>query len=220
MAVRGQRGHRACNTHLSSRAQAEGPHVSPRDLSPRHVGYRTVSPLGSCALAVLGPGARTWTPEATGPGSGSFPVMGSVPSLSLDSPLRAKCLLCSPLPPNGEAPWAVRQPQTQKEYKNILFFIQLGGKRRLQKAGGPIPAPPSACYPVTKQVTPTPRHRLPLEVTDVSVRILYPLPRPPPPRLCHRILFRPRWSSGPGGPVPTTPGLGLGAGSLGLSRRL
>lgn len=184
------------------------------------MGYRTVSPLGSCASAVLGSGARTWTPEATGPGSGSFPVMGSVPSLSLDSPLRAKCLLCSPLPPNGEAPWAVRQPQTQKEYKNILFFIQLGGKRRLQKAGGPIPAPPSACYPVTKQVTPTPRHRLPLEVTDVSVRILYPLPRPPPPRLCHRILFRPRWSSGPGGPVPTTPGLGLGAGSLGLSRRL
>ena len=150
VAARGQRGHRACNTHLSGRAQAEGPRVSPRDLSPRDVGCRTVSPFGSCALAVLGPSARTWTPEATGPGSGSFPVLGSVPSLSLDSPLRAECLLCSPLPPNREAPARSETASKAEKIQEHFIFHPAGWQEKATKGQWAYPSPSLCLLPSYK----------------------------------------------------------------------
>jgi len=64
---------------------------------------------------------------------------------------------------------------SQAEYKNVLFFMQLGGKKALQKPAGPISGLTHALCAVTKQ-TPS----LPPEVTDVKVRILDPSVAPPP----------------------------------------
>lgn len=81
------------------------------------------------------PSTRTWPQEATGQGSGSFPPLSSVPSRSLDFPLRAKCLLYSPLSP-------VEKPLQAVRIQGHFIFHSVGQQVKATKAGWDCPSPP------------------------------------------------------------------------------
>lgn len=134
-----------------------------------------------CASAVLGPGARTWPPEA--PGLELAPSLFWVLTLAwlrtLISGLTVRCvrpflLMEKPL-------WAVRRPHKQGEYKNVFIFHPAGWQERTTKASWAYPRPHTHPLPSHKTDT-VPSSRL--RKSQILKSESYTPPRPHP-QLCH-----------------------------------
>lgn len=190
---------------VSMAVPGRGAHVKPQ--RPEPTGWGEGQSRPSAPVCFGRPGARSedLASRSPWPGAGPFPVLGPVPGLAPNSRLRADCPLCSPLPPDGEAPVGSETASQAMRIQERFYFSSSWVARKDYKSQLGYPRPHNT--PAAQSQN---RHRplsAPPEVTDIAVRILHPS-APPPPALPSSSLW-PCWSSGPGPRSPARwPGLG------------
>lgn len=155
-----------------------GPCVKPQRPEPKGWGEGESHPLVPVCFGHPGARSEDLASRSPWPRAGPFPVLGPVPGLAPDSRLRADCPLCSPLPPDGEAPMGSETASQAVRIQERFYFSSSWVARKDYKSQLGL-----------SQATYTPaaqsqnRHRPlspPPEVTDNEVRILHPsVPLPP-----------------------------------------
>lgn len=193
---------------VSMAVPGRGARVKPQ--RPEPTGWGEGQSRPSAPVCFGRPGARSedLASRSPWPGASPFPVLGPVPGLAPNSCLRADCPLCSPLPPDGEAPVGSETASQAVRIQERFYFSSSWVARKDYKSQLGYPRPHTHPLPSHKTDTvPSPCLRKSQILQSESYTPLHPHPQ-----LCHSARSG-RAGLRDQGPGPQHAGLGSGAGS-------